>query len=291
MSLGSRQLEKAIGIALDAHRGREDKAGAPYILHPLRLMLRMEGTEEMIVAVLHDVVEDSAWTIEALRGEGFPEEVLEAVDSLTRRKDEHYDRYISRIGENAIARRVKIADLEDNMDVRRKKEPNGEDRRRMEKYRKALLTLAGGGRGEQGGVGSSWAVPRVGVGAVVFRDGRVLLVKRGNPPGKGQWAIPGGLVERGETLQEAAEREIREETGLIIRAGKPFYTFDIIQRGENGRIEFHYVIVDMAADYVGGAPQAGDDAVDARWVSAGELGSLQVTPTTLDLLKEIRFCR
>ena len=288
MSLESKQLEKAIGIALDAHRGREDKAGAPYILHPLRLMLRMEGTEEMIAAVLHDVVEDGDWTVEALRREGFSEEVMEAVDCLTRRADESYDRYISRIGENAIARRVKISDLEDNMDVRRKKELNDEDRRRIEKYRKAWLTLTGE---ESGEVRSSWAVPLVGVGAVVVRDGRVLLVKRANPPGKGQWAIPGGLVEKGETLQEAAEREIREETGLVIRAGKPFYTFDIIQRGENGRIEFHYVIVDMAADYVGGAPKAGDDALDARWVSAGDLGSLQVTPTTLDLLKDIRFCR
>lgn len=134
-------------------------------------------------------------------------------------------------------------------------------------------------------------VPRVGVGAVLIENARVLLVRRGTEPGKGMWAIPGGLVELGETLQQAAEREIREETGLTIRAGDPFHTFDLIQRDGNGNVGIHYVIVDLQADYVSGEVTPGDDAADARWVDAEEIRSLPVTPTTLGLLKKMGFCR
>jgi ADP-ribose pyrophosphatase len=134
-------------------------------------------------------------------------------------------------------------------------------------------------------------IPRVGVGAVVIEDGRVLLVRRGTEPGRGMWAVPGGLVELGETLQEAAQREILEETGLVIRAGNPFYTFDLIQRDGAGAVEFHYIIVDLRADYVSGEIAPGDDAMDARWVTAGELERMPVTPTTLKLLKTMGFCR
>jgi ADP-ribose pyrophosphatase len=86
------------------------------------------------------------------------------------------------------------------------------------------------------------------VGAIVVRDSRVLLIQRGQPPSEGLWAIPGGRVELGETLQEAAEREIKEETGLTIRARNPIHTFDVILRDEGGRVRFHYVIVDLLAD-------------------------------------------
>ncbi|MGD8880669.1 MAG: NUDIX hydrolase [Desulfobacterales bacterium] len=128
--------------------------------------------------------------------------------------------------------------------------------------------------------------PRVAVGAVVFNNNRVLLVRRGQPPSEDLWAIPGGSVEIGETLQEAAEREIFEETGITIRAGEPVYTFDAIKRDDAGRIRFHYVIVDLDGDYVAGDPKAGDDAVEARWVTAHEIDELPVSPPTLKLLKE-----
>jgi len=127
--------------------------------------------------------------------------------------------------------------------------------------------------------------PRVAVGAVVFKDERVLLVRRGQPPSEDLWAIPGGSVEIGETLQEAAEREILEETGITVRAGEPVYTFDVIDRDSAGKIRFHYVIVDLAADYVTGEPKAGDDAAEARWVTAQEIDTLPVSPPTLKLLK------
>jgi ADP-ribose pyrophosphatase len=127
--------------------------------------------------------------------------------------------------------------------------------------------------------------PRVAVGAVVFKDERVLLVRRGQPPAEDLWAIPGGSVEIGETLQDAAEREIREETGIRIRAAEPIYTFDVIERDKTGRIRFHYVIVDVSAEYVSGELTAGDDAIDARWISADEINRLAVSSTTLQLLK------
>jgi ADP-ribose pyrophosphatase len=128
--------------------------------------------------------------------------------------------------------------------------------------------------------------PRAAVGAVVFKDGKVLLVRRGRPPAIGQWAIPGGNVKLGETLQQAAEREILEETGIVIRAKDPIFTFDAIVRDENGAVQFHYVIVDLAADYIKGTPRAGDDADEVRWIDARSLDTLPVSPPTVKLLKE-----
>ena len=112
-------IERAVAIAAEAHTGQTDKAGSVYLLHPLRLMLRAESDEERIVAVLHDVVEDSDWTLAALATEGFSEEILAAIDSVTRRDDETYDEFVRRAGENPIGRRVKLLDLEDNCDLGR----------------------------------------------------------------------------------------------------------------------------------------------------------------------------
>lgn len=128
--------------------------------------------------------------------------------------------------------------------------------------------------------------PRVAVGAVVFKEGGVLLVQRGQAPAEGSWAIPGGSVRVGETLQQAAKREILEETGVVICATEPVYTFDVIEKDSEGRVRFHYVIVDLAAEYVAGTPRPASDAVDARWVSPAELRRRKVNPATLKLLKE-----
>jgi 8-oxo-dGTP diphosphatase len=131
--------------------------------------------------------------------------------------------------------------------------------------------------------------PRVGVGAVVLREGRVLLVRRGVAPACGLWAIPGGALELGETLREAAEREILEETGITIRAGEPVFTCDVCQRDDDGRVRFHYVIVDLAADYVSGEVLGADDALEARWVAPEEVENLPATKTTVKLLRNIGF--
>ncbi len=126
--------------------------------------------------------------------------------------------------------------------------------------------------------------PRAAVGAVVIHEGRVLLVRRRDPPNQGQWAIPGGSVRLGESLQTAAEREIREETGIRIRAGKPVYIFDVIDRDPEGRVRYHYVITDLESEYVEGEPAPQDDALEARWLSPADLDLLPVNATTRDLL-------
>ena len=128
--------------------------------------------------------------------------------------------------------------------------------------------------------------PRVAVGAIVFKDEKVLLVRRGKPPAIDLWAIPGGSVKICETLQRAAEREIFEETGITIQALEPIFTFDYIERDESGCARYHYVIIDLTAEYVAGEPRAGDDAAEARWVSSQEMAGLKVSSKTRQLLKE-----
>jgi (p)ppGpp synthase/HD superfamily hydrolase len=107
-------LEAAIRVAVAAHAGQADKGGAPYVTHPLRLMAAVEGEDAQIVAVLHDVVEDTAVTLDDLRREGFGEAVLAAVDRVTHRRDEPYADYVVRCKGDPVARRVKLADLADN---------------------------------------------------------------------------------------------------------------------------------------------------------------------------------
>lgn len=134
-------LEDAIEIAAKAHKGQSDKAGAPYILHPLRLMMQMNSEAAMIAAVLHDVVEDSDWTIDDLREKGFSEEVLLALECLTKQDGESYEAFIDRAGKNKIARQVKIADLEDNMNIRRIDKISEKDLIRLEKYHRSWHSL------------------------------------------------------------------------------------------------------------------------------------------------------
>ncbi|HTY65098.1 MAG TPA: GTP pyrophosphokinase [Alphaproteobacteria bacterium] len=134
-------VEQAIELSLEKHRGRVDKGGAPYVLHPLRVMVAMGSDEERRVAVLHDVVEDSDVTLADLRGRGYPEREVLALDALTRRAAEPYEAFIERVRANPLARTVKRADLEDNMDVRRLASVDEDARERLERYRRAWARL------------------------------------------------------------------------------------------------------------------------------------------------------
>lgn len=135
-------LNKAIEIANRAHKGQVDKAGAPYILHPLRVMMAQENKIERICAVLHDVVEDSEITLDDIREEGFSEEIIEVLDCLTKRARESYNNFIGRILGNETACRVKLADLCDNMDITRIKNPTDKDTERIKKYQEAASRIS-----------------------------------------------------------------------------------------------------------------------------------------------------
>jgi (p)ppGpp synthase/HD superfamily hydrolase len=134
-------LDRAIELAKQHHEGQTDKAGKPYINHPLRVMNQMKSEDEKIVAVLHDIVEDTNISLNDLRNEGFSEEVVSAVECLTKQDGENYDSYIERISFNPLAVKIKLADLEDNRDLTRLPEVTDKDLERLEKYDKALEKL------------------------------------------------------------------------------------------------------------------------------------------------------
>jgi (p)ppGpp synthase/HD superfamily hydrolase len=136
-------LEKAVSIAVEAHRGQRDRTGATYILHPMRVMAGVDTDVEKMVAILHDVVEDTDWTFEKLAQEGFPTEVIEALNCVTKREGEEYDDFVKRSASNKIARKVKVADLEHNMDVRRLSNVTEKDVERLKKYVRAWRFLKG----------------------------------------------------------------------------------------------------------------------------------------------------
>lgn len=134
-------LERAIAIAAQAHAGQVDKAGSPYILHPLRVMMRLHSEEERIVGVLHDVLEDTSVSLENLRGEGFSEVVLTALLAVTKVEGEEYDDFVRRAAKNPISKNVKMADLLDNSDLGRLSVVTPKDQERMRKYRRAIAKL------------------------------------------------------------------------------------------------------------------------------------------------------
>jgi 8-oxo-dGTP diphosphatase len=126
--------------------------------------------------------------------------------------------------------------------------------------------------------------PIVGVGAVIVDAGRVLLVKRGAPPLLGEWSLPGGVVEIGETLRAAAEREALEETGLIVEAGEVLEVLDRIIPGENGRAQYHYVLIDFLCRVTGGELRVGGDAADAAWAAEQDLANFKLEKPAMDVI-------
>jgi 8-oxo-dGTP diphosphatase len=128
--------------------------------------------------------------------------------------------------------------------------------------------------------------PIVGVGAIIIEQNRVLLARRGNPPRAGQWSLPGGVVELGETLRSAAQREALEETGLIVEAGDVIEVLDRIIPGKDGATQYHYVLVDFLCCRRGGELRAGGDAAEVAWAAEEDLQQYKLEQITLDVIRK-----
>jgi 8-oxo-dGTP diphosphatase len=129
-------------------------------------------------------------------------------------------------------------------------------------------------------------VPLVGVGAIIIERDRVLLVKRAHPPLQAEWSIPGGVLEVGELVREAAVREAREETGLIVETCDLLGVYDRILRNPEQRVQYHYVLVDFLCRRVGGEIEAADDAAEVRWFTRAELPALNLAAETEDVIQK-----
>ncbi|MGA2201837.1 MAG: NUDIX hydrolase [Terriglobales bacterium] len=128
--------------------------------------------------------------------------------------------------------------------------------------------------------------PLVGVGAVIVQDQRVLLVRRGQPPLLGEWSLPGGVLECGETLREAVAREAREETGLLVEPGEMLGVYERVIRDDERRVRYHYVLIDFLCRPVGGDLKAGSDAADVRWFTRDELPALNLAHDANDVVRK-----
>jgi len=124
----------------------------------------------------------------------------------------------------------------------------------------------------------------VGIGAIIIADSRILLVKRAKPPLEGEWSIPGGMLELGETVRAAAVREAKEETGLDVEPGELLGVFDRVLRDTEGRVQYHYVLIDFLCRPTGGELCAGGDASDARWFTAEEVARLPMMKDTVEVI-------
>lgn len=129
--------------------------------------------------------------------------------------------------------------------------------------------------------------PLVGVGAVVIKDGKILLVKRAFEPGAGKWSVPGGLVELGETLSDACERETEEETGIKVETLELINVFDMIDRDHEGKARYHYVLVEFLAKPVGGAEKPNREVVEMKWVTREETKAIDMTRTARKAIDEL----
>lgn len=128
--------------------------------------------------------------------------------------------------------------------------------------------------------------PLLGVGAIIARDSQILLVRRSNPPLQGQWSIPGGLVEIGETTKDAIVREVREETSLEVVPERLVEVFERILRDENLRVQYHFVLIDYLCRITSGNEKAGSDVSELRWASSDQLESLEVAPETCAVIRK-----
>ena len=128
--------------------------------------------------------------------------------------------------------------------------------------------------------------PLIGVGAVIVADGRALLIRRGQPPLLGEWSLPGGVLECGETLREAVAREAHEETGLVVETGEMLGVYERVIRDDEKRVRYHYVLIDFLCRAIGGDLKAGSDAADVRWFTRDEIPALNLAYDANDVVRK-----
>lgn len=260
--------KKAMIIAYQAHHGQFDKGGMPYVFHPLHLAEQMNDENTTVVALLHDVIEDTRHSFKKLKTEGFSDEIVEALLLLTHKKDRPYLDYVKRIRGNRIASVVKIADLMHNCDISRLDSIDKETLSRIEKYRQAIALLTESEFTEV-------------VAALIWDNDKFLICQRPANKARGLlWEFVGGKVEPGETKKDALIRECREEIGVSVSIGEEF------MRAVHKYPDLTVYLTIFNATIVTGEVQKMEHN-DICWITPDEIPNYEFCPADEEILKKI----
>ena len=264
--IDTKQTNLAVQLAYQAHRGQTDKAGLPYICHPLHVAEHMPDELSTIVAVLHDVLEDTPMTAESLLQAGIPARAVNSICHLTRKPEVPYLEYIRNLRSDPIAVRVKLADLAHNSDLSRLSTVTQADLARREKYQTAIQILK---------------TTEV-VAALIWQDKRFLICQRPKNKARGLlWEFVGGKVEAGETKPQALIRECQEELAVTLSVGDVFTEVTHFYPD----LTVHLTLFDAAI--ASGTPQMLEHH-DMRWITPAEIHSFEFCPADIEILQKIK---
>lgn len=256
----------ALQLAYQAHQGQTDKSGLPYIHHPLHLAEQMPDETSTIIALLHDVIEDTSMTAEDLRRAGIPASAVETICHLTHRPEIPYLDYIRALRSDPIAVRVKLADLAHNSDLSRLTTVTQADLTRREKYQTAIQILK---------------ITEV-VAALIWQGNRFLICQRPASKARGLlWEFVGGKVEADETKPQALIRECQEELGITLSVGNIF--MDVIHCYPD--LTVHLTL--FHATIASGTPQLLEHH-DMRWITPAEIDQFDFCPADIEILQKIK---
>lgn len=260
------QTRRAIKLAYAAHHGQVDQSGLPYIHHVFHVAEQMTDEVTTVAALLHDIIEDTALTLDDLREQGFLPEAVEAVRRLTHNADVPYLDYVRALRDNPIAVSVKLADLTHNSDLSRLAHITERDKQRAQKYRQAIDILK---------------TTEV-VAALLWDEDRFFICQR--PPHKARgllWEFVGGKIEPGETGKQALMRECREELGVTVSVGDIF--MDVTHRYPD--LTIHLTL--FHAHIISGTPQQLEHN-DFRWITPAQIDQYPFCPADVTILEQIK---
>lgn len=264
--IDTKQTNLAVQLACQAHRGQTDKAGLPYIRHPLHVAEHMPDELSTIVALLHDVLEDTPMTAEDLMQAGIPARAVNSICHLTRELEVPYLDYIRNLRSDPIAVRVKLADLAHNSDLSRLSTVTQADLARREKYQTAMQILK---------------TTEV-VAALIWQDKRFLICQRPANKARGLlWEFVGGKVEAGETKPQALIRECQEELAVTLSVGDVFTEVTHFYPD----LTVHLTLFDAAI--ASGTPQMLEHH-DMRWITPAEIHAFEFCPADIEILQKIK---